>query len=152
MIIHKTNYNIQTMSLYPGTNWMEEYEPGQWALVPPELEEKAMQLAPYCELVFKGDGLVDILDDPELRPKLSPAELRKRAYETMREDGDGGPLILWEGEPLTVDEASASWLRYYIEGHERADALRQMVIAAKGHIRGLFPGGGEEESGGGEAL
>ena len=60
MIINITTKQVQTMSIHPDTNWMEEHEPGEWALVPDELHEKARQYAPFCELIFDGGELVDI--------------------------------------------------------------------------------------------
>ena len=68
MIINKTTNQVQTMSTYPNTNWMGD----EWALVPPELESKAWEFAPYCNLVFDGDELTDITDNGERPPEPEP--------------------------------------------------------------------------------
>jgi hypothetical protein len=69
----------------------------------------------------------------------SPKELRERAYESVTEKEDGSPLIEWDGESLTVDGAAELWLHYAAEGSEKADALRELIQAAKEYIRGLWP-------------
>jgi len=69
MIINKTTYQVQTISTHPNDNWMGN----EWALVPPELHAKALELAPYCELVFNGEALTDITDSGT-RPEPEPPE------------------------------------------------------------------------------
>jgi hypothetical protein len=60
MIINIENKGLQSMSTHPSENWMGD----GYALVPPELEEKATLFAPYCELVFDAAGaLIDVTDD-----------------------------------------------------------------------------------------
>ena len=68
MIINKTTYQVQTMSTHPNDNWMGD----GWALVPPQLESKARELAPYCNLVFDGDTLIGITDNGERPPVTEP--------------------------------------------------------------------------------
>ncbi|NLB29738.1 MAG: hypothetical protein GX823_05880 [Clostridiales bacterium] len=69
MIIHKTTNQVQTMSTHPNDNWMGE----EWALVPPELHERAWELAPYCIPEFDGDGnLIDIQDSGGRPPEPGP--------------------------------------------------------------------------------
>ena len=68
MIINKTTYQVQTMSTYPYTNWMGD----EWMLVPPELEAKAWEFAPFCDLVFDDDELIDITDNGTRPPPLPP--------------------------------------------------------------------------------
>ena len=75
MIINKTMYQVQIISTHPNDNWMGD----DWALVPPELEAKARELAPYCELVWDGEELADIIDNglrpPEPEPEPTVGEL-----------------------------------------------------------------------------
>ena len=68
MIINKTTCQIQTISTHPNDNWMGD----GWALVPPELEAKAWAFAPYCDLVFDGDELMDITDNGTRPPEPPP--------------------------------------------------------------------------------
>ena len=63
------------MSTHPNDNWLGD----EWSLVPPELHEKAFELAPFCDLVWQGDTLLDIVDNgtapPEPEPEPSIEEL-----------------------------------------------------------------------------
>ena len=75
MIINKTTCHIQSISTHPNDNWMGD----EWALVPAQLQTKALQYAPYCKLVWFDGELVDIVDNgtrpPVPEPEPSPEEL-----------------------------------------------------------------------------
>ena len=55
------------MSTHPNDNWLGD----EWALVPQELQAKAWEYAPYCDLEFDGDELTDITDNGT-RPPPEP--------------------------------------------------------------------------------
>ena len=72
MIINKTNKGVQAQShREPGENW----EGGDWISVPEELEAKAIESAPWCELVIEDGVLVEITPLPKPEPEpLPPTE------------------------------------------------------------------------------
>jgi len=82
MIINKETKTVQTNSVFPNHNWMEIHEPGEWLLVPRELQDKAMEMSPYCDLVFDENEegnkkLIDIVEadrpvmpEPERTPTI----------------------------------------------------------------------------------
>ena len=63
---------------------------------------------------------------------LTPAELRERAYETVK-------CITYENEQLTVDEANKKWQEYQAEGNEKAAEITTLIAAAKASIRAEYP-------------
>lgn len=67
---------------------------------------------------------------------LAPAQQREHEYET-------NPLIKWEGENVTVDQANTVYLRYFAENNPKAEAIRPLIIAAKQSIRQMYPDEGE---------
>ena len=67
---------------------------------------------------------------------LTPKECRQQEYET-------NPLIEWEGENVTVDQANVIFLRYFAESNPKAEAIRPLIIAAKQSIRQMYPDEGE---------
>lgn len=70
----------------------------------------------------------------------TPSQLRERAYETMLFKEDGvTPLILWQGEAITVDMANGLWLVYQAENSPMANQLQEMIVIAKKCIRQLTP-------------
>ncbi|MDD4564759.1 MAG: hypothetical protein PHE79_04710 [Eubacteriales bacterium] len=70
---------------------------------------------------------------------LTPAELREQAYETMTYKADGTALILWDEQSITVDRANKVYLEYSAEGSPKAAQIQALIVAAKTHIRGLYP-------------
>lgn len=67
----------------------------------------------------------------ELKPQpvLSPADMRRVAYQTHR-------IIAWDGDMVTVDEANKLFLDYSAEGKEDVTAqLQELIKAAKEKIR-----------------
>jgi hypothetical protein len=93
MIINIETLGLQSMSTHPSDNWMGD----GYMLVPPELEEKALLLAPHCELVFdEGGALVDLTDDgtrPEAgfepQDELTQLQLAVAELYERIEGGDG---------------------------------------------------------------
>ena len=97
MIINKETKDIQSMSIYPYYNWLGE----PWVLVPKDLEEAAIQYAPYCDLIFEPDEngddvLLDIVDNGERpepeEPEQEPGQLSNDEVDFVRGliDGTGG--------------------------------------------------------------
>ena len=68
---------------------------------------------------------------------LTPAEQREHAYET-------NPLIEWEGENVTVDQANIIFLRYFAEGDPKAEEIQTLIISAKESIRQMYQDEREE--------
>ena len=96
---------------------------------------------------FDGEKFVTQLDDGTLKYYSVPdfyertqAQMREHAYQTLRGRLDAGEaLILWDGEPLTVDEAIEKWTKYAAEESEKAGELRILIKAAKTYIRTIYP-------------
>ena len=66
-------------------------------------------------------------------PVLTPRERREQSYETE-------PLIEYEGEQITVDEANKLFLQYSAEGNNsKYSQLQQLICAAKTTIRNTYP-------------
>lgn len=74
---------------------------------------------------------------PQPQPVLTAKELREQAYETE-------PLIEYDGEMITVDEANKLFLRYSAEGNaDKYMALQILIGRAKADVRARFPDGEE---------
>lgn len=77
------------------------------------------------------------LPTPQPEPVLSPKEQRERAYETE-------PLIEYDGDMITVDEANKLFLQYSAEGNTQKYMDLQILIGrAKADVRTRFPDGEE---------
>lgn len=77
------------------------------------------------------------LPEPRPEPVLTPKEQREQAYETE-------PLIEYEGEEITVDEANKLFLQYSAEGNTQKYMDLQILIGrAKADVRARFPDGEE---------
>ena len=64
---------------------------------------------------------------------LSPRERRELTYETE-------PLIAYESEQITVDEANKLFLQYAAEGNNsKCSQLQQLIREAKTTIRNTYP-------------
>ena len=64
---------------------------------------------------------------------LSPRERRELTYETE-------PLIAYESEQITVDEANKLFLQYAAEGNNsKCSQLQQLIHEAKTTIRNTYP-------------
>ena len=73
------------------------------------------------------------LPEPQPEPVLSPKEQRERTYET-------DPLIEYEGDMITVDEANKMFLQYAAEGNNsKCSQLQQLIHEAKTTIRNTYP-------------
>lgn len=73
------------------------------------------------------------LPEPQPEPVLSPKEQRERTYETE-------PLIEYEGDMITVDEANKMFLQYAAEGNNsKCSQLQQLIHEAKTTIRNTYP-------------
>ena len=78
-----------------------------------------------------------VMDIPEPE-QPTPAQLREEAYNTQA-------VIPWDGEMLTVTEASQKWQYYAAEGNTaKTDELTALIAEAKASIREQYP---DEEGG-----
>ncbi|WP_206459473.1 hypothetical protein [Anaerovorax sp. IOR16] len=132
------NKGYQTRSDKPNEDWTDEalyvVEDGT------ELANKIMRLYPYYDFVLENEELVDIIEIESPHPIITSQEQREQAYETMISKEDNTPLILWENENLTVDQANKKWLDYSAEGNtEIANKLQGLIQIAKEYIRELYP-------------
>ncbi len=81
----------------------------------------------------EADGeIVSVVPLPLPEPDLTPAQQREHEYET-------NPLIEWEGENITVDQANLVYLQYLAEGSPKAQEIQTLIIEAKEYIRQLHP-------------
>ena len=91
----------------------------------------------YTVLHLDGTKEKIYMDVPE--PKNpTPAQQREEAYNTQA-------IIAWDGEMLTVTEASQKWQYYAAEGDTaKTDELTALIAEAKAGIREQYP---DEEGG-----
>lgn len=94
-------------------------------------------------VVLNSNGKIEKLCvDVEEEQSPSPAELRENAYNTKA-------IIAWDGEMLTVTQASQKWQYYAAEGNiAKTDELTALIAEAKSSIREQFP----DEEGNTQAL
>lgn len=90
----------------------------------------------YLRQMFE-DGvltLTNVAEEPApVVAELTPADHREDAYNTE-------PVILWEGEYLTVTQAAQKWQYYAAEGDmEQAGAITSLIAQAKKEIRAQYP-------------
>lgn len=140
MVIYEDK-TYTTNSLFPNTDWTGKakfiVEDGC------ELCNKIRELYPYYEFVLNEEGkLIDVIaTEKPPEPKQTPQQKREEAYETMLYKEDKTPLILWEGEAITVDVANKKWLGYTAEGEKgivHANNLTALISNAKTYIRNLY--------------
>lgn len=88
---------------------------------------------------YDGAAIGDLyVQPPEPDPEHTPAKQRENAYNTQA-------VIPWDGEMLTVTEASQKWQYYAAEGDTaKTDELTAMIAEAKASIREQYP---DEEGG-----
>lgn len=60
------------------------------------------------------------------------AEQREHEYKT-------NPLIDWQGQKITVDQANTAYLQYFAEASPKAQEIQVLIIGAKEYIRGSYP-------------
>lgn len=70
---------------------------------------------------------------------MTPEQKRANAYSTMVYKEDSEPLIMWEENAITVDQANKLFYDYFAEGSLKADELQIIISDAKTYIRELFP-------------
>ena len=81
---------------------------------------------------YEGAAIGDEYNPPEPEGP-TPSELREEAYNTQK-------IISWDGEMITVTEASQLWQYYSVEKDtEKTELLSQLVIEAKTKIREQYP-------------
>lgn len=66
-------------------------------------------------------------------------QIREYYYQHLRLKRDATPLLMWEDENLTVDEAAAKYQAYFAEGSSKAKELQALIVVAKEYIRELYP-------------
>ena len=70
--------------------------------------------------------------DAEENTDATPAEQREQAYNSER-------IIEWDGDMITVTEASQKWQYYAAEGSDKANELTMLIAQAKQSIREKYP-------------
>jgi len=87
-----------------------------------------------AEYVVENEEIISVepLPIPEVSLTPTPAQQREQEYET-------NPLIEWEGESITVDQANFVYLQYSAEGSPKATEIKTLIIAAKESIRQMCP-------------
>lgn len=78
-------------------------------------------------------GFVELVQSVEI-VELTPAQQRQLAYETE-------PIISWQGEMLTCDEARLNRLSayYYSNQTEKLQQLQALWLAARTEIQNRYP-------------
>lgn len=109
--------------------------PSGWAVVPAGMETPRF---PFGEVAVETvDGVSTVtawtpgnVPEPE---RKQPAQEREDAYNSE-------PVVEWEGEMLTVTQASQKWQYYAAEGDmEQAAAITALIAQAKKEIRSQWP-------------
>lgn len=108
--------------------------PDGWAIIP---DDMVCENFPFGEIEVKEiDGIMTVIKwipgEIPAEPTLSPSELREQAYSTE-------PIINWEDDLLTVDEANDLFNKYFAEASEKANQLQLLIIEAKTSIREKYP-------------
>jgi hypothetical protein len=114
------------------------------SVVPPGSREIEPDALEYYNGNRYISGILNYIDCPITLNKLKqaeteriPAHIRRRhAYETLTHKASGEPLLVWNGETLTVDAAVKMYLDYTAEGDSGITAdIQALIIAAKAYIR-----------------
>jgi hypothetical protein len=108
--------------------------PEGWAVIP---DDMVCENFPFGEVeAAEIDGVMTVtkwtpgeMPEPEAK---SPSEMREEAYNT-------DPIIEWDGEYITVTEASTLWQYYAAEGSSKAYMLQTLISNAKTQIREKYP-------------
>lgn len=109
--------------------------PPGWAILPDDMETPNF---PFGDITVDETQTPPVvtswtplpIPEPE---KPTPSQLRENAYNTQA-------VIPWDGEMLTVTEASQKWQYYAAEGNtEKTDALTALIAEAKASIREQYP-------------
>lgn len=108
--------------------------PDGWAIIPDGMETPNF---PFGEITVDDNTPPVVtswtslpIPDPETP---TPAQLREEAYNTQT-------IISWDGEMLTVTEASQKWQYYAAEGNiTKMDELTALIAKAKASIREQHP-------------
>ena len=79
MIINKETGHIQENSLFPNVNWIGE----PWLLVPEDLRDKVLKLAPFILLEFDKNGNLESVADSGERPIYKPETYQPDAIITF---------------------------------------------------------------------
>ena len=86
-------------------------------------------------LSYDGASIGEVYDPPEPKPEPepTPAQLREEAYNTQT-------IISFDGELLTVTQASQKWQYYSAEGNTiKPKELTELIAEAKAKIREQYP-------------
>jgi hypothetical protein len=110
--------------------------PAGWAMIPEGFPLPATFPRLGSVEAEKVDGVMTVtkmtegeMPAPETH---TPAQQREEAYNTQA-------LIEWDGELLTVTQASQKWQYYAAEGNSKADLLQTLIATAKQIIREQYP-------------
>ena len=111
--------------------------PSGWAIIPDGMETPNF---PFGEVTVDETQTPPVvtgwtagtIPEPETP---SPAKQREEAYNTQA-------IIPWDGEMLTVTQASQKWQYYAAEGNTtKTDELTALIAEAKTKIREQYPDG-----------
>ena len=109
--------------------------PSGWAVIPDDMETPNF---PFGEVTVDETQTPPVvtgwtagtIPEPETP---SPTKQREEAYNTQA-------IIPWDGEMLTVTQASQKWQYYAAEGNtEKTDELTALIAEAKAKIREQYP-------------
>ena len=107
--------------------------PDGWALIPDGVVTENFPFGEFTTEQINGVAtLTSWTPGVCVEPVLTPSELREQAYNTEA-------VIEWDGEMITVTQASQLWQYYATEGSEKASVLTALVAAAKQEIRSKYP-------------
>ena len=109
--------------------------PDGWAILPDDMET---QNFPFGSITVDETQTTPVvtswtplpIPEPE---KPTPTQQRENAYNTQK-------IISFDGEVLTVTQASQKWQYYAAEGNTiKPDELTELIAEAKAKIRGQYP-------------
>ena len=108
--------------------------PDGWAIIPDGMETPNF---PFGSITVDNQTQPVVtswtplpIPEPE---KPTPSQQREEAYNTQA-------IIAWDGEMLTVTEASQKWQYYAAEGNTaKTDELTALIAEAKAKIREQYP-------------
>lgn len=130
MIIYK-NKGFETRNDIPEDDWT-----GNALFVvndDSELADKIKTLYPFYDFVTdEHENLIDVVETEKPIEPVVSAQQREQEYRS-------NPLIEWQGENITVDQANTVYLQYSAEGSPKAIEIQGLIVDAKESIRQMYP-------------
>ena len=136
--LHNGSHNNQAIN---GADPATFHVPDGWAIIPDGMETPNF---PFGSITVDNQTPPVVtswtplpIPEPETP---TPAKLREEAYNTQA-------IISWDGEMLTVTEASQKWQYYAAEGDTvKTDELTELIAEAKAKIREQYSDENKEAS------